>query len=328
VKEDALLQVKGLSKSFPLFDGVIFRRKAGELKAVDDISFHVSRGETLGLVGESGCGKTTTGRAVLHLEPPTSGEVLFEGRDITRLGKGERRKLRKHMQIVYQDPFGSLDPRMNVEEIVGEPLVIHRLTKGRGEYRDRVGHLLETVGLNPSMASRHPHEFSGGQRQRIGIARALAVNPGFIVCDEPVSALDVSIQAQIITLLERLQSELGIAYLFIAHDLAVVRHISDRIAVMYLGRIVEIAARDDLYHHPAHPYTRALLASVPIPDPDAEYAREQGFIGGEVPSLLAVPPGCAFHPRCPHAVKVCTETRPVLRPVGADGHLAACHFEL
>jgi oligopeptide transport system ATP-binding protein len=231
------------------------------------------------------------------------------------------------LQMVYQDPFGSLDPRMRVSEIVGEALLIHGLTRGRGEYRDRVNELLETVGLDPSMASRYPHEFSGGQRQRIGIARALAVGPSFIVCDEPVSALDVSIQAQIINLLEELQERLGLTYLFIAHDLSVVRHISDHVAVMYLGGIVEIAGRNDLYRSPAHPYTRALLAAVPIPDPDVEYSREHCVLRGEVPNLLGAPGGCAFHPRCPFALKVCAESRPVLKSVG-DDHQVACHLEI
>jgi oligopeptide transport system ATP-binding protein len=323
-----LIRVTGLSKHFPLYRGAIFKRKIGDLKAVDSISFHISRSETLGLVGESGCGKTTAGRAVLQLEQPTAGEVLFQGMDITTLGKYERRRLRKHLQMVYQDPFGSLDPRMTVLDIVGEPLLIHKLTRGRGEYADRVHDLLETVGLSPSMAVRHPHEFSGGQRQRIGIARALAVNPSFIVCDEPVSALDVSIQAQIINLLEDLQDKFSLAYLFIAHDLSVVRHISHRIAVMYLGGIVEMANRNELYHHPAHPYTRALLAAVPIPDPDMEYGRGVCAISGEVPSLLSAPGGCAFHPRCPLAQKICTESRPVLRSIDGSDHMAACHLEI
>jgi len=321
-----LIQVRNLSKHFPIYRGTVFRRKVGELKAVRDVSFSLSVGETLGLVGESGCGKTTTGRAILQLEQPTYGEVLFQGTDITKLGKYAHRRLRKHLQIIYQDPFGSLDPRMTVGDIVGEALLIHKLTRGSGEYADRVGHLLEIVGLSPIMAGRYPHEFSGGQRQRIGIARALAVSPSFIVCDEPVSALDVSIQAQIINLLEDLQEQMNLTYLFIAHDLSVVRHMSDRIAVMYLGEIVEIAGREDLYHDPGHPYTRALLAAVPIPDPDMEYGHEYNLINGEVPSLLNAPRGCAFHPRCPHMETICTENRPVLKRRDGSDHMVACHL--
>jgi oligopeptide transport system ATP-binding protein len=326
VNSEILIRVNGLSKHFPIYKGAIFKRKIGVLKALDGVSFHISRGETLGLVGESGCGKTTTGRTVLQIEPATSGEILFQGNDITRLGKYARRKLRKHMQIIYQDPFGSLDPRMTVGDIVGEALLIHDLARGKGEYSDRVSHLLEIVGLNPAMAARFPHEFSGGQRQRIGIARALAVSPSFIVCDEPVSALDVSIQAQIINLLEDLQERLDLTYLFIAHDLSVVRHISDRIAVMYLGEIVEIASRKDLYHDPGHPYTRALLAAVPIPDPEMEYTREHCMIKGEVPGLFNTPQGCRFHPRCPLAQKVCTESKPVLNKIDDNDHMVACHL--
>jgi len=324
----ALLQVRDLSKHFPLYRGVILKRKIGVLKAIDKVSFHISRGETLGLVGESGCGKTTTGRTILQLEHPTSGDVLFQGMDISKLGKYSRRKLRKHMQIIYQDPYGSLDPRMRVSDIVGEALLIHNLTKSKGEYADQVAHLLEIVGLNPAMAKRYPHEFSGGQRQRIGIARALAVSPSFIVCDEPVSALDVSIQAQIINLLEELQDKLNLTYLFIAHDLAVVRHISDRIAVMYLGEIVEIADRTELYHNPGHPYTKALLAAVPIPDPEIEYTREHCMIKGEVPSLFNAPCGCRFHPRCFLAQKICMESKPVLKNIQSNNHMVACHLGL
>jgi oligopeptide transport system ATP-binding protein len=321
-----LIRVNGLAKHFPVYRGAVFKKKIGDLKALNGISFSISTGETLGLVGESGCGKTTAGRTILQLEQPTRGEVLFQGTDITRLGKYARRRLRKHLQIIYQDPFGSLDPRMTVGDIVGEALLIHKLTSGKGEYADRVCHLLEMVGLSPGMAARYPHEFSGGQRQRIGIARALAASPSFIVCDEPVSALDVSIQAQIINLLEELQERLNLTYLFIAHDLSVVRHMSDRIAVMYLGEIVEIAGRNDLYHDPGHPYTRALLAAVPIPDPDMEYGREHCLISGEVPSLLHAPRGCAFHPRCPRMEKICTEDRPVLKRIDNNDHMVACHL--
>jgi oligopeptide transport system ATP-binding protein len=327
MNSDILIRVKGLSKHFPIYRGAVLKKKIGDLKAIDGVSFDISRGETLGLVGESGCGKTTTGRTVLQIERPTSGEVLFQGNDITRLGKYERRKLRKHMQIIYQDPFGSLDPRMTVGDIVGEALLIHNLTSGKTEYSDRVRHLLQMVGLNPAMAARYPHEFSGGQRQRIGIARALAASPSFIVCDEPVSALDVSIQAQIINLLEDLQEKLDLTYLFIAHDLSVVRHISDKIAVMYLGEIVETANRQDLYHDPVHPYTRTLLTAVPIPDPEVEYGREHCTVKGEVPSLLNMPQGCAFHPRCPLAQEVCRETKPELKWINDGDHMVACHME-
>jgi oligopeptide transport system ATP-binding protein len=321
-----LLVVQGLSKRFPLYRSGLLRRPIGELRAVDDVSFTIGEGETLGLVGESGCGKTTTGRTLLQLEQPTSGRIVFDGRDVTGLGKQERRRLARHMQIIYQDPFGSLNPRMRLRDIVGEPLLIHRVTSGRGEYADRVAALLEMVGLSPAMAGRYPHEFSGGQRQRIGIARALALEPRFIVCDEPVSALDVSIQAQIINLLEDLQDRLGLAYLFIAHDLALVRHISSRVAVMYLGRIVEVAPRADLYRRPLHPYTKALLQAVPVPDPALERARDHSLITGEVPGLLAAPTGCAFHPRCPFAMEVCQRSRPELKETGGTGHMAACHL--
>jgi oligopeptide transport system ATP-binding protein len=328
MKNTALIQVRELSKHFPIYEGAIFKKKIGVLKALDRVSFHISCGETLGLVGESGCGKTTTGRTILQLERPSSGEVLFQGTDITMLGKKDRRKIRKHMQIIYQDPFGSLDPRMRVSDIVGEALLIHDLTRGKGEYIDKVDYLLEIVGLSPSMAKRYPHEFSGGQRQRIGIARALAVAPRFIVCDEPVSALDVSIQAQIINLLEELQEKLNLTYLFIAHDLAVVRHISNRIAVMYMGEIVEIADRKELYHNPAHPYTRALLAAVPIPDPEIEYTRGHCMVKGEVPSLFNSPQGCTFHPRCPLAQRICRESKPVLGRSHISDHMVACHLEV
>lgn len=326
MSETPLIRARGLSKHFPLYRGALFRRKIGCLRAVHKVSFSISPGETLGLVGESGCGKTTTGRTTLLLERPTEGEIIFKGRDITRAGKYELRGLRRHMQIIYQDPNGSLDPRMRVSDIIGEPLMIHSLAGNRAEYRDQVDYLLETVGLDPSMSTRYAHEFSGGQRQRIAIARALAVRPCFIVCDEPVAALDVSIQAQIINLLGELQEMFGLAYLFIAHDLAVVRHISDRVAVMYLGEIIETAARDDLYHDPGHPYTRALLAAVPIPDVDAEYRRSCSTLQDEVPGLFETPKGCAFHPRCRLAKALCRECPPELKPYGRVDHLVACHF--
>jgi len=272
---DTLVEVNNLKMYFPVTEGIIFQRKVADVKAVDDVTFTIRKGEALGLVGESGCGKTTTGRCILQLYEPTAGEVIFDGTDITALNTGELRSMRREMQVIFQDPYGSLNPRMTCGDIVGEPLKVHKLTESKGEYRDRVSELLTTCGLSPYMADRYPHEFSGGQRQRIGIARALAVNPSFIVCDEPVSALDVSIQAQIINLLEDLQEDLGLTYLFIAHDLSVVKHISDRIAVMYLGHIVEIAERNELYENPVHPYTKALLSAVPIPDPLMEAERER-----------------------------------------------------
>jgi oligopeptide transport system ATP-binding protein len=325
-KNDPIIKVKNLTKAFPVYRGAIFKRKLGDMKAVDSVSFDIQKGKTLGLVGESGCGKTTTGRAILHLEKPTSGQVIFKGQDITRLGKYDLRKLRRDIQIIYQDPFGSLNPRMKIRDIVGEPLRIHSMAGSRAQYLDQVGHLLEVVGLSQAMAGRYPHEFSGGQRQRIGIARALAVKPDFIVCDEPVSALDVSIQAQIINLLKDLQEKFNLTYLFIAHDLAVVRHISDRIAVMYLGQIVEIADSRDLYQNPGHPYTKALLAAAPIPDPEKEQAREHMMLSGEVPGLLNIPKGCRFHPRCPFVEDVCKESRPGLETVSPSGHKVACHL--
>jgi oligopeptide transport system ATP-binding protein len=304
----------------------LVRREVGAVRAVDGVSFALKRGEALGLVGESGCGKSTTGLAVLRMVGITGGSLTFEGRDITRLSQRAVRPMRRRMQMVYQDPFSSLDPRMTVRAIVGEPLIVHGLAKGRPAHRARVGELLEMVGLRPDIYNRYPHEFSGGQRQRIGIARALAANPDFIVADEPVSALDVSIQAQIVNLLEDLQEQFGLTYLFIAHDLAVVRHISDRIAVMYLGKIVEIAGRDDLYARPLHPYTQALLLAVPVPDPAVEATRPQQVISGEVPSALNPPSGCRFHPRCPHAMPVCRADEPPLLHGGTDGRAVACHL--
>jgi oligopeptide/dipeptide ABC transporter ATP-binding protein len=321
---ETLLSVKDLVMHFPLTQGIVFQRKVGAVRAVDGLSFDIRRGETLGLVGESGCGKSTTGRAILQLHRPTSGEVQFEGVELTRL-KGEAlRKMRRKVQMIFQDPYASLNPRMTVGSIIGEPLDIHGLARGK-EKQQRVEELLRVVGLNPYFANRYPHEFSGGQRQRIGIARALAVNPAFIVCDEPISALDVSIQAQIINLLEELQDEFGLTYLFIAHDLSVVRHISDRIAVMYLGKIVELADRLELYENPLHPYAKALLSAVPIPDPAIERKRERIILTGDVPSPVNPPSGCRFHTRCPLADTICREQEPEFREI-TPGHWAACHF--
>ncbi|HHZ62180.1 MAG TPA: dipeptide ABC transporter ATP-binding protein [Dehalococcoidia bacterium] len=320
---ETLLEVKNMKMYFPVTSGIIFQKKVADVKAVDNVSFTIARGETLGLVGESGCGKTTTGRAILQLYKPTEGDVIFDGTRLNDLDNSSMRAMRRQMQIIFQDPYGSLNPRMTCGDIVGEPLIVHKLTSGKGEYRDRVDELLQTVGLNPYMADRYPHEFSGGQRQRIGIARALAVNPSFIVCDEPVSALDVSIQAQVINLLEDLQEQFGLTYLFIAHDLSVVRHISDRVAVMYLGHIVEVADRNELYDNPLHPYTRALLSAVPIPDPIVEAERERIILTGDVPSPMNPPPGCVFHTRCPVMIDECQEEMPELREV-SPGHWVAC----
>ncbi len=319
---DILIRVENLKVYFPILRGLIFQRKVGDIKAVDGISFFIRRGETLGLVGESGCGKSTTGRAILQLYRPTSGHVYFEDVDLTRLNGHQLRRMRRRMQMIFQDPYASLNPRMTVEAIVGEPLEVHGLARGK-EKRERVQELLQQVGLNPYFINRYPHEFSGGQRQRIGIARALAVDPDFIVCDEPISALDVSIQAQIINLLEDLQEQRGLTYLFIAHDLSVVRHISDRVAVMYLGKIVELADRDELYNNPLHPYTQALLSAVPIPDPDVEAKRERIILEGDVPSPASPPRGCNFHTRCPRVMDICREREPAFVDVGG-GHYVAC----
>ena len=302
---DNIIEVKNLKQYFPISSGVLFQRKVGDVKAVDNVSFNIRRGETLGLVGESGCGKSTTGRSILQLNSPTEGEILFNGENIAGWSTGKMRPLRRQMQLIFQDPYSSLNPRMNCGSIIGEPLIVHGLTKSRNEYRERIAHLLEIVGLNPFMADRYPHEFSGGQRQRIGIARAIAVNPSFIVCDEPVSALDVSIQAQVINLMEDLQEQFDLTYLFIAHDLSVVRHISDRIVVMYLGHIMEIADRVELYDNPLHPYTQALLSAIPIPDPVIEAKRDRIVLEGDVPSPSDPPAGCVFHTRCPIAVDDC-----------------------
>ena len=321
--DNVLLSVKDLRMYFPVTSGVLFRRKMAEVKAVDDVSFFIRKGETLGLVGESGSGKTTIGRCILQLYKPTSGDVIFEGQRLNDLSNKDMRPVRRRMQVVFQDPYGSLNPRMTCGDIIGEPLIVHKLTTSKGEYRDRIAELLTVVGLNPYMADRYPHEFSGGQRQRIGIARALAVDPVFIVFDEPVSALDVSIQAQIINLLEQLQDQFGLTYLFIAHDLSVVRHISDRVAVLYLGHIVEIADRIELYDNPLHPYTKALLSAVPIPDPTIEATRDRIILVGEVPSPMNPPKGCVFHTRCPIAIDECRLEVPELREL-SEGHWVAC----
>ena len=319
----ALVQVVGLKKYFPITQGIVFQRKVADVKAVDGLDFTIERGETLGLVGESGCGKSTTGRTVLQLYRPTAGEVYFQGKDLVKMQGEELRKMRRNMQMIFQDPYASLNPRMTVGDIVGEPLEVHNIAKGK-EKKERVQELLSIVGLNPYFVNRYPHEFSGGQRQRIGVARSLAVNPAFIVCDEPISALDVSIQAQIINLLEELQQKFHLTYLFIAHDLSVVRHISDRIAVMYLGKIVELTDRDSLYANPLHPYTKALLSAVPIPDPLIEEKRERIILVGDVPSPVNPPSGCRFHTRCPLAIDICKHVDPEFRDVGGQ-HYVACH---
>lgn len=320
---DTILRVGNLRKYFPVTSGFLLQRKIADIKAVENVSFFIRKRETLGLVGESGAGKSTVGRCVLQLLKQTSGDIYFDGQLLNNLTPSQMRPIRRNMQVIFQDPYASLNPRMTCGDIVGEPLLVHKITKGKGEYQDRVAELLMTVGLNPYMADRYPHEFSGGQRQRIGIGRALAVEPTFIVCDEPVSALDVSIQAQVINLLEELQDKFGLTYLFIAHDLSVVRHISDRVAVMYLGHIVEIADRTELYENPLHPYTRALLSAVPIPDPNVESKRERMVLTGEMPSPMDPPKGCVFHPRCPIASEECRSMMPELREVSA-GHWVAC----
>ncbi|MBN2115212.1 MAG: ATP-binding cassette domain-containing protein [Anaerolineales bacterium] len=321
--DNVLLRVEDLKMHFPIYRGVI-QRQVGAVRAVDGITFDIKRGETLGLVGESGCGKSTTGRTILQLYRPTAGSVHFDDVDLVHLRGEEMRRMRRKMQMIFQDPYASLNPRMTVTDIVGEPLMVHSVATGK-EIQDRVQHLLELVNLNPSFASRYPHEFSGGQRQRIGVARALALQPSFIVCDEPISALDVSIQAQVVNLLEDLQQQFNLTYLFIAHDLSMVKHISDRVAVMYLGVFVELASRDELYEKPLHPYTRALLSAVPIPDPIADAKRERVILTGDVPSPASPPSGCRFRTRCPIAEAVCAESRPEFREI-TPGHFVACFF--
>ena len=322
--ERPLLEVRGLRMHFPVTEGVVRRRLVGEVKAVDGIDFDIRRGETMGLVGESGCGKTTTGRCILRLEQPTGGQILYDGVDLATLGRKELMAIRRRIQVVFQDPYSSLNPRMKVGDIIAEPMKVHGVEPDAEKRAARVRELLQVCGLNPKFADRYPHEMSGGQRQRVGIARALALKPEFIVCDEAVSALDVSIQAQVINLLEDLRERFGLTYLFIAHDLSVVRHLCQRVAVMYLGRIVELAESDELFDHPLHPYTKALLAAVPVPDPSVEEGREFRPPPGEVPSPINPPPGCVFHPRCPIAVARCKEARPDVREV-RPGHWVACH---
>jgi oligopeptide transport system ATP-binding protein len=323
-ENEILLEVRGLKMWFPITQGIVFQRHVGDIKAVDGLDFFIRRGETLGLVGESGCGKTTTGRAILQLYRPTAGDVFFEGQNLCKLKGEPLRRMRRQMQMIFQDPYASLNPRMTVGDIVGEPLDVHNILKGKA-LRERVMDLLDVVGMNRYFVNRYPHEFSGGQRQRIGVARALAVQPDFIVCDEPISALDVSIQAQIINLLEELQEQFHLTYLFIAHDLSVVRHISDRVAVMYLGKIVELTTRAELYQDPLHPYTQALLSAVPIPDPVVEGRRQRIILTGDVPSPANPPKGCHFHTRCGVMIAgTCDVTEPEFKDVGRE-HWVACH---
>jgi oligopeptide transport system ATP-binding protein len=320
--DEHLVEVEDLYMYFPVTAGVM-RRKVGDVKAVDGVSFYVKTGETLGLVGESGCGKTTTGRCILQLYNITGGDIMFDGKDLLKLSKRQLRETRQDMQLIFQDPYASLDPRMTAGDLIGEPMLVHDLVKGQ-EYREQVDELLRLVQLEPYMSVRYPHEFSGGQRQRIGIARALATRPKLIICDEPVSALDVSIQTQVITLLMRLREEMNLTYIFIAHDLSVVRHISDRVAVMYLGKIVEITNSDELYDNPLHPYTQALLSAVPIPDPVVDRQRKRILLTGDVPSPVNPPSGCHFHPRCHMAIDICKEQEPEFRDIGGE-HWVACH---
>ncbi|MGC9528480.1 MAG: ABC transporter ATP-binding protein [Limnospira sp.] len=321
---DTLLTIENLQVHFPVTGGLFRRRQVGAVRAVDGLNFEIRRGETLSLVGESGCGKSTTGRAILKLEKPTGGRVYFEGVDLTNLEGEELRKMRRKMQMIFQDPYASLNPRMTVGKIVGESLEVHGLGRGRSA-KNRVRELLDLVGLNPKFINRYPHEFSGGQRQRIAIARALAVNPDFLVCDEPIASLDVSIQAQVVNLMRSLQKRLNLTYLFIAHDLSVVRHISTRVAVMYLGQIVELGDRNSIYENPLHPYTKALLSAVPIPDPEIEAKRERIFLTGDVPSPVFPPSGCRFHTRCPFAEERCKIEEPQFREITPE-HWVSCHL--
>ena len=321
-RDDSLVEIDDLKMYFPVLAGVM-RRRIADVKAVDGVSFYIKKGEALGLVGESGCGKTTTGRSILQLYDITGGKVFFDGTDLTQLNAHEMRHMRRNMQLIFQDPYASLNPRMTAGNIIGEPMQVHNLVRGK-EFNEQVDELLRMVELEPRMASRFPHEFSGGQRQRIGIARALAVRPSFIVCDESVSALDVSIQAQVITLLMRLREELNLTYLFIAHDLSVVRHISDRVAVMYLGKMAEITDSDELYDNPLHPYTQALLSAVPIPDPVIDRQRKRILLAGDVPSPVNPPSGCHFNPRCDRTIDICREQEPELKDMGNE-HWVACH---
>ena len=321
--DDILVDVRGLKMYFPVTEGVIISRVVAEVKAVDGVSFFIKRGETLGLVGESGCGKTTTGRCILQLEKATAGEILYNGKDLTKLTQKEMSPIREKIQVIFQDPFSSLNPRMKIGDILAEPMAVHNIITDKEGRDNRVRELLSLCGLNPKFADRYPHEMSGGQRQRVGIARALALNPEFIICDEAVSALDVSIQAQVINLLEDLRDEFGLTYLFISHDLSVIRHLCQRVAVMYLGHIVELAECDELYDNPIHPYTRALLAAVPIPDPAVEAKRAHEVVKGEVPSPINPPSGCVFHPRCSQAVGGCSKAIPEFREI-KPGHWVAC----
>lgn len=322
--QEVLLKVDNLVKHFPIMKGILVQKQVGAVHAVDGVSFDIYQGETLGLVGESGCGKSTTGRTILQLYRPTSGSVFYEGIDLVKLKGEDLRKTRRRMQMIFQDPYASLNPRMTVGQIITEPLLIHDMIT-RKEAQGEAQRLLKLVGLNPAYTSRYPHEFSGGQRQRIGVARSLALEPALIVCDEPISALDVSIQAQVVNLLEDLQAEMGLTYLFIAHDLSMVRHISDRVAVMYLGIIVELTTRDELYSNALHPYTKALLSAVPIPDPKIEMKRQRTILVGDVPSPINPPSGCRFRTRCPIAEQICAEKKPEFREV-SPGHWVACHL--